>query len=83
MLHFRDIHKGDRVFEAEFGVCVEIEVMTEPKLHKDKDTWTFTGRINDRKIEYMMLESHQAYAPRLSRTPDYYHVRYLDGTKEG
>lgn len=45
-----EIHKGDILYESEYGMTVEIEVLEEPIFNHQENYWTFPGRTQKRGI---------------------------------
>lgn len=67
-----DIEVGDKHQEREYGIILEVEVLTKPILTDDKWTWqskSSTGRI----IDYLVTIGYSHYAPKLYKIVEINH----------
>lgn len=68
--HFKDIHRGDVLYECEAGSNYKFEVLTEPE--QEGDIWTFNALGEDgREVRYLMNDKYSHYAPRIYDHEEY------------
>lgn len=65
MILFKDINKGDVLFEACYGTNIVFKVKTQPE--KNGDQWTFVGELNHKEINFLQTEGCTHYGPDLYR----------------
>ena len=80
-MHFKELHKGDRAYESDYGTSIEFEVLTEPK-ETAPGVWEFIARTyRDDHTHYLMRDDSRAYAPQIARYPEYVTSFDLNGRK--
>lgn len=65
MILFKDINKGDILFEKGFGIEIVFEVKTQPE--KDGDKWSFVGEKDGQETNFLQTEGCTHYGPDLYR----------------